>query len=272
MPSATHAIRVDLDLRGPSHPASSASSPSQQGATTSAAAVKTADLRLTKNDTVDPVVVGSQFSYVITITNLGPDKANDLIVTDALPAGVSFVSASDCTHASGTVTCAIKGLNKDAVATRTIVVQATAAGNKSNTANVTATEFDPNTANNRDTELTSVVTAAPTGLTCTEAADGVHLSWSDVTGATSYNVYRAAGVEGSFVLLANTPTNAYLDSTAAVGQAYRYHVTAVSGGGESAASGDCFVASVPVFPSLFAVSAALVGSGVAIGLVRRARR
>ncbi|EIM71695.1 hypothetical protein A3SI_20317, partial [Nitritalea halalkaliphila LW7] len=37
--------------------------------------------------------VGEAFTYTITVTNNGPSDAQQVVVTDALPAGVSFVSA-----------------------------------------------------------------------------------------------------------------------------------------------------------------------------------
>lgn len=65
-----------------------------------------ADLSIIKSDSPDPVVVGSDLSYSITVTNNSPDTvANSILVTDTLDANVTFVSASDSgMHSAGIVT------------------------------------------------------------------------------------------------------------------------------------------------------------------------
>jgi uncharacterized repeat protein (TIGR01451 family) len=65
-----------------------------------------ADLEISKADSPDPVTVGDNLTYTITVTNNGPDAAANVVVTDTLPSGVTFVSASPgCVHAAGVVTC-----------------------------------------------------------------------------------------------------------------------------------------------------------------------
>jgi uncharacterized repeat protein (TIGR01451 family) len=60
------------------------------------------------------VTSGDDFSYTIGVSNAGPDPAHGVTVTDALPAGVSFVGASPsagtCAEASGVVTCLMGAL------------------------------------------------------------------------------------------------------------------------------------------------------------------
>src|SRR3954464_6897794 len=53
-----------------------------------------ADLTITKADSPDPVAVGSTLTYTLQVQNLGPDPATGVIVTDQLPKGVDFVSAT----------------------------------------------------------------------------------------------------------------------------------------------------------------------------------
>ena len=48
---------------------------------------------------------GGSFTYTMTITNDGPSDALDVVMTDPLPAGLDFVSASTGgTESAGTVT------------------------------------------------------------------------------------------------------------------------------------------------------------------------
>ena len=50
-----------------------------------AAAQASADLTVSKVDSPDPVVVGKRLTYTITVTNLGPDTATGVALTDDLP-------------------------------------------------------------------------------------------------------------------------------------------------------------------------------------------
>lgn len=69
-----------------------------------------ADLRLTKTNTpgvnaeidqvADTVVSGTSVSYVVTVSNNGPGAANNAVVTDPAPAGLSCGTAT-CTAAGG---------------------------------------------------------------------------------------------------------------------------------------------------------------------------
>jgi uncharacterized repeat protein (TIGR01451 family) len=63
--------------------------------------VNDVDLEVSKSDSVDPVVAGEQLTYTIDVSNAGPDIALDVIVTDTLPAGVTYLSDTDDCDTSG---------------------------------------------------------------------------------------------------------------------------------------------------------------------------
>ena len=63
-----------------------------------------AGLTITKTDSPDPVAAGAALSYTIVVGNGGPSTAQDAVLTDTLPAGVTFVSAVGGT---GSVACAL---------------------------------------------------------------------------------------------------------------------------------------------------------------------
>ncbi|MES2527358.1 MAG: fibronectin type III domain-containing protein [Bdellovibrionota bacterium] len=84
--------------------------------------------------------------------------------------------------------------------------------------------------------------AAPTGLAAASTPNQVILSWTNVTGATSYNVYRGT-VSGTTTLIASAITNPYTDLTAVNGTTYYYAVSA-NNGSESAKSSE--VATQPI--------------------------
>src|SRR5436190_17516586 len=66
------------------------------------------DLAITKTGPAT-VAGGGPIAYALTATNNGPSDATGVTVSDTLPAGVTFVSASSsvgtCANASNTVTC-----------------------------------------------------------------------------------------------------------------------------------------------------------------------
>ena len=55
-----------------------------------------------------------------------------------------------------------------------------------------------------------------------------YLSWSTVTGASKYQVYRAGSQNGTYKLLGTTTKTNYTDTTASAGYTYYYKVKAVS--------------------------------------------
>jgi hypothetical protein len=85
--------------------------------------------------------------------------------------------------------------------------------------------------------------AAPTDLTASPDDNQVTLSWSPVSGATSYNLYRAT-VGGQETLLRTGVASGYTDTTVSNGTPYFYQVLAVNGAGTSASSNE-----VPVMPN-----------------------
>jgi uncharacterized repeat protein (TIGR01451 family) len=132
-------------------------SPANNTATAMTAVTAIADLALTKSDAPDPIVVGNNITYTLTATNLGPSTATNVVVTDTLPSGSTFVSASgSCAHAGGVVTCQLGTLARNAFIALSIEVETASAGTLVNTATATAIEPDPNGGNNTATASTTV--------------------------------------------------------------------------------------------------------------------
>jgi uncharacterized repeat protein (TIGR01451 family) len=86
---------------------------------------------------------GASASYSLTATNGGPLLGTDVVVTDTLPAGASFVSASPgCSFSNGTVRCEVSSLGAGNSITFTIQVQWTVSGFVYDTANISADQTD----------------------------------------------------------------------------------------------------------------------------------
>ena len=118
-------------------------------------------LTKTDNTTNHKANVGDLVTFTITTHNAGPDTAHNVIITDVLPLGLDFVSASDSgtyDPISRTITWAAFDLNygaPDVNRTFNATVNAIMAGNITgiiNTANATFTEF-PSVANGTDTAI-----------------------------------------------------------------------------------------------------------------------
>ena len=102
---------------------------------------------------------------------------------------------------------------------------------------VTALNGVAESANSTEVSTTPVgPPPVPANFAATSSDGLVTLTWTDSSGATSYNIKRST-TNGSGYLTINTSISAtYADSTVSNGTAYYYVVTAVGANGESAAS------------------------------------
>jgi uncharacterized repeat protein (TIGR01451 family) len=125
-----------------------------------------ADVGIAMTGSPDTVTAGSNVTYIMTVTNNGPNAATEVSVTDALPAGASFasVTASQGTcSGTSTVTCNLGTIDSLATATVTLVVTATLGGTLSNTVSVAPASCDPVADNNSATVSTTVNNPVPVG-------------------------------------------------------------------------------------------------------------
>jgi uncharacterized repeat protein (TIGR01451 family) len=120
-----------------------------------------ADLSVTKADSPDPVLQGQELTYTVTVTNSGPAQATGVTLTDTLPAGVTFVSATPTgTESGGIVTCDLGSIDSGSNSVVTIKVKpgadAAEAETITNTATVSSLSTDPDSTNNTATADTAV--------------------------------------------------------------------------------------------------------------------
>jgi large repetitive protein len=135
-----------------------------------------ADVAVTKTDNPDPVTAGTDLTYTLTASNGGPSDAESVTVTDTLPAGEAFVSATpsqgSCSGTT-TITCNLGTIAKSASATVTVVVHVDPSvangATLDNTATASSTTADSNSANNSASSTTTVHTSADVSLAKADA-------------------------------------------------------------------------------------------------------
>jgi uncharacterized repeat protein (TIGR01451 family) len=123
-----------------------------------AAAAPSADVSIDASVNRDQAPVGATVTYTIVVTNDGPDTADLVSLTDALPPELSLRSATvDVGVCAGdpTVICTIGSLNDGDSATASIVAQGEQAGPVDNSPTASSATFDPTPSNNASTMRTT---------------------------------------------------------------------------------------------------------------------
>ncbi len=164
-----------------------------------------ADLSVAATDSADPVGVGSEFTYNLTIANAGPDAATGVELTDTLPNEVGFVSASasqgTCAiQGSKRVECALGNLAAGASASVEIRVRAERAGQATNAASVSGSPADPTTSNDEDSEVTTIQDPAAGAACAGQSVTLIGTAGADtLTGTDKRDVI--AGLDGDDVIM-----------------------------------------------------------------------
>lgn len=137
---------------------------------TVAPATAAADVSIVKTGPAT-VIAGGNITYTLTVTNAGPASAAAVTVTDILPTGTTYVSAtpspagSSCSGTS-TVICSLGTMPSSGAGSsatiQLVVVAPSAPGSVVNTGAVVSTTPDPNTSNNRSSA--SLTVPGPAGV------------------------------------------------------------------------------------------------------------
>lgn len=166
------------------------------------------DMSVTKTASPNPVARGGTLTYRMTVTNNGtpamPATTSGVTLTDTLPAGVTFVSATPsigtCSGTS-TVTCKLGTFPSGTSATVDIVVtvNASASGTLTNTATVGAATADAALGNNTASTMTTVNTAPiPTGVVSRKTHGGAGTYDIDLLPPSPGIECRTGGANGDY--------------------------------------------------------------------------
>jgi len=208
------------------------------------ASAQSADMLISKS-APESVTAGDTIVYSVFVINSGPSSANNVTVTDTLPAGTTFVALNasttlfNCTTPSvgfgGTVTCIAEAFEDESETSFTISVKTSPGAPSSqisNTATVTSGTSDPDTTNNSSTATTGIVAVSSASadlsidsmLGSTGAASGSTFSFQVVISnkgpSTAHHVQLTDNVPANATFVSATvsdPIGSFTCATPAVG-------------------------------------------------------
>jgi uncharacterized repeat protein (TIGR01451 family) len=162
------------------------------------------DLEMVMNATPAAATQSNLLTYSISVTNYGPATATNVIITDTLPSGVSYVGNScNCTvGTNGVLTNTVATLAVGNGVTFTVGVIPDALGYITNIAAATANEPDPNVNNVQTNVLLVSAPMAQMGVTLSDSPnpvlDGANLTYAMVV--TNSGPSTATGVMATNIM------------------------------------------------------------------------
>jgi uncharacterized repeat protein (TIGR01451 family) len=184
-----------------------------------------ADLGVSMTGSPNPDVIGSDVTYIITVTNGGPSTATDVTATDVLPAGFALLSMSastgTSTNISGTITWNIGDLSASSGPsgpTLTLVTEPMLAETGLNSVTVSSPVYDPYKLNNYAAVKIEV---DPAVISVAGSGTSYSLSWPAT--ATNYVL------QGAVVLQQNTSWTTITPAPPVVNGQYVYTLTILPG-------------------------------------------
>jgi uncharacterized repeat protein (TIGR01451 family) len=194
----------------------------------SAAVATVADLRVVQTYSPAVPVAGGTVTYTATVSNNGPSTARDIVLTDPIATGSTFVSATpssgSCALATATrtVECSLPNTDPGATATVTIVVQLDSGGTGAvnNAVSVAASTPESNVADNNYSVQSAGTAEADVGVQLTIGATSAKpgetvpftLTVTNNGPSTATNVSFNTVVPVGFTV--NRPASAYCTTTA----------------------------------------------------------
>jgi uncharacterized repeat protein (TIGR01451 family) len=138
------------------------------------------DLAISKSGGPDPVPIGGNLTYSVNVTNHGPLDATGVNVTDVLPPGVTFQSATpsvgSASHSAGNVTWNVDSLAVNQTASLSILATAPPTTGVITNRAIVSNQYDYNQANNTANLSITVTNATDADLSISkyDAPDPVY--------------------------------------------------------------------------------------------------
>ncbi len=184
-----------------------------------------ADLSLTKSVSNAAPNVGSNVTFTLIVRNAGPDDATGVVVADALPSGLSYVSASPSqgNYDAATGDWSVGSVANGGSATLAIIAKVTGLSPITNIAEIKSSrQFDPNsTPNNRvvsendqasvtitpqSADLRLAKTVSPSNPSVASPVVRYTLTLSNLGPSTATNVAVAEVLPAGVILIAGSTT------------------------------------------------------------------
>lgn len=168
---------------------------------------------LVLSNSVSPVLMNlsSNVTFTLSVTNLGPNPASSVVVTDAIPAGFTFttatVSQGTWSNVGNSFNASLGTIANSGSATITIHATAANAGSWTNSATVSAAGSDVNSANN-----TAKVTAAVNAPPLISAITNVVTVQDVAAGPIGFSISDAETPAASLVLSAASSNTNLIDA------------------------------------------------------------
>ncbi|PWU12314.1 MAG: hypothetical protein C5B50_21720 [Verrucomicrobia bacterium] len=168
-----------------------------------------------------PLVVLSNQTYAIAVTNYGPASATNVVVTDNLPATGSYISSlpstgSVTTNGSGLVTWTVGTLGNGGFATLSLSMRANSIGSITNLASVTTSSTDLNTNDDFAAVATTVVSQTADLSIAALSASPPNPAWAASPVTYSITVSNAGPATAAAATLTDTlPGSFVFDSASA---------------------------------------------------------
>lgn len=122
------------------------------------------DLQVTQTDSNANISINSNETYNLVVTNNAGSTATEVLITDTIPSGSTFISATpsvgSCFESNNIVTCRLGNLVSSGTVNIAIIVTLNTAGTNTNTVFVDSVNPDSPISNNDSFEETTVVANA----------------------------------------------------------------------------------------------------------------
>lgn len=234
------------------------------------------DLAITQSASPTAISVGSNVTFTINVTNLGPGTAAGIVVTDAIPIGLSYVFANasqgSWTNDNGLATCALGALASGHGATCHLVANGALAGIFKNSVSVGAATFDPSSANNLASATVSVmafptISYIPDQMTFEGAGTGP-IGFTIAAPLVSPDTLVVSGASGDNILVpiqnlvfGGSGSNRTITVTPAANSSGQTTITVNVGNGPSVTAQSFALTVMPVPPVLTLIPDATIHAG-----------